>query len=337
MKQIKNLHDQISEFEYLNSYNFARSSNKVFGEAISYDKFEKLNLSSDSYEIYEKTDNYLTYRLKNIEIQDGDIIFCKTDFIFELFSILATVSAKINVSIITHQSAQPSVDKSLFLMKPKCVQKWFSINVNYNHPSLISIPLGIANDYSPQNVNISDFKTSIKNLDFQKEWLAYLNFSSLTNNQKRKKITDDYCDQSWVRKNSNISTSSYMNEVGNSKYVFSPPGWGIDTHRFWEALYLGSIPIVEYSINNSMFNMYPVVFYDSNQVLTESELLDNYESKLKSIDVEKLTVSWWFNNIIQSPHTSSGKSIKLKYHFFHKLVKRVLKIKHRYLKYRNKY
>ena len=83
--------------------------------------------------------------------------------------------------------------------------------------------------------------------------------------------------------------------------------------------------------------MYPVVFYDSNQVLTESELLDNYESKLKSIDVEKLTVSWWFNNIIQSPHTSSGKSIKLKYHFFHKLVKRVLKIKYRYLKYRNKY
>ena len=337
MKQIKNLHDQISEFEYLNSYNFARSSNKVFGEAISYDKFEKLNLSSDSYEIYEKTDNYLTYRLKNIEIQDGDIVFCKTDFIFELFSILATVSKKIKVSIITHQSAQPSVDKSFFFMKPECVEKWFSINVNYNHPSLISIPLGIANDYSPQNINVSDFKSNIKDLDFQKECLAYLNFSSHTNNQKRKKIIDDYCNQSWVQKNSNIATSSYMNEVANSKYVFSPPGWGIDTHRFWEALYLGSIPIVEYSINNSMFNMYPVVFYDENQLVTQSELLDNYNSKLKSIDVEKLTVSWWFNNIIQSPYASSGKSIKLKYHFFHKLVKRVLKLKYRYLKYRNKH
>ena len=83
--------------------------------------------------------------------------------------------------------------------------------------------------------------------------------------------------------------------------------------------------------------MYPVVFYDENQPITESELLDNYNSKLRSIDTEKLTVSWWFNNIIQSPYTTSGKSIKLKYHFFHKLVKRVLKIKYRYLKYRNKY
>ena len=81
--------------------------------------------------------------------------------------------------------------------------------------------------------------------------------------------------------------------------------------------------------------MYPVVFYDSNQVLTESELLDNYETKLRSIDVEKLTVSWWFNNIIQISHPISGKSIKLKYHFFHKLLKRVLKIKYRYFKYRN--
>ena len=337
MKQIKNLHEQISEFEYLNSYNLARNSNTVLGESMSYDKFETLNLPSDSYEIYEKTDNYLTYRLKNIEIQDGDIVFCKTDFIFELFSILATVSAKINVSIITHQSAQPSVDKSFFLMKPKCVQKWFSININYNHPSLISIPLGIANDYSPKNINVSDFKLSIKELDFQKEYLAYLNFSSHTNNQKRKKIIDDYGNKSWVQKNSNIATLSYMNEVANSKYVFSPPGWGIDTHRFWEALYLGSIPIVEYSINNSMFNMYPIVFYDENQPITESELLDNYDSKLRSIDTEKLTVSWWFNNIIQSPCTSSGKSIKLKYHFFHKLVKRILKIKYRYFKYRNKH
>jgi hypothetical protein len=337
LKQIKNLHEQISEFEYLNSYNLARNSNKVFGESISYDKFEKLNLPSDSYEIYEKTDNYLTYRLKNIEIQDGDIVFCKTDFIFELFSILATVSKKIKVSIITHQSAQPSVDKSFFLMKPKCVQKWFSININYNHPSLISIPLGIANDYSPKNIKVSDFKLSIKDLDFQKEYLAYLNFSSHTNNQKRKKIIDDYGNKSWVQKNSNIATLSYMNEVANSKYVFSPPGWGIDTHRFWEALYLGSIPIVEYSINNSMFNMYPIVFYDENQPITESELLDNYDSKLRSIDTEKLTVSWWFNNIIQSQCTSSGKSIKLKYHFFHKLVKRILKIKYRYFKYRNKH
>lgn len=335
MNRIQNFHNQLNESEYLNSYNFARRSNKVFGETISHKQFEELNLLEGSYEIYQKDDKCLTYRLKKIEIDDGDIVFCKTDFIFELFSILSRVSKNINISIITHQAAQPSIDKSLFSMKPKCVQNWFSINVNYSHPNLIPIPLGINNDYSQVGLKIHDFKKIVKNLDFYKNILAYLNFSSNTNSEKRLKILQDYQSQDWVYVNFGISNSVYMNEIASSKYIFSPPGWGIDTHRFWEALYLHSIPIVENSINISMFKMYPILIYDNNDIISKTKLLNNYEELSREFDFDKLTISWWFKNIIQSTHIPSGKSNRLNYTNRDKVLKRILKIKFKILKFLN--
>lgn len=332
MKQIKNFHKQIPKKEYLNSYNFARRSNKVFAETISPNQFKELNLLDGSYEIYQQNDKYLTYRLKKIDIQDGDIIFCKTDFIFELFCILSRISKKINITLITHQAAQPSIGKSLFLMKPKCIQNWFSINVNYNHPNLIPIPLGISNDYSSVGIKIDGFKSMVNKLDFQKDKLAYLNFSSKNNFEKRKKIINNYENQTWVHKNFDTSEYLYMEEVANSKYIFTPPGWGIDTHRFWEALYLGSIPIVEHSINTSMFKIYPILIYDTNKLISGNELLNKYENLFSSFDFDKLTVSWWFTNIIQSTNKSSDNSISLKYTFGHKVLKRILKIKYKFIK-----
>lgn len=329
MNHIINFHKQITESEYLNSYNFARKSNKVFGETISHKQFEKLNLVDDSYEIFQKNDKCLTYRLKKIEIEDGDIVFCKTDFIFELFCVLSRVSKNIKISIITHQADQPTIDKSLFSLKPKCVQNWFSINVNHNHPNLIPIPLGINNDYSQVGLKIHDFKKTVKNLDFQKENLAYLNFSSNTNSEKRLKILKDYQNKDWVHINFGIPNSVYMQEIANSKFIFSPPGWGIDTHRFWEALYLHSVPIVENSINISMFKMYPILIYDNNDILSKTKLLNSYEKLSREFDFDKLTISWWFTNIIQSTRIQSGKSNILNYTFRDKVLKRILKIKYK--------
>ena len=336
MNKILNFHNTIKDTEYLNSYNIARKSNKVFAETISHQQFKKLNLLENSYKIYEENKDYLTYRMNNLKLDDGDIVFCKTEFIFELFSILYKVHNKLQIYLITHQAAQPSIDKNLFLLKPNCVKKWYSINVDYNHPNLIPIPLGIANDYSFKNINISDFKNNVKYLNFKKEFLAYLNFKPDTNEIKRNSVIHDYSEANWVFKNNDITLKQYMEELAKSNYVFTPPGWGIDTHRFWEVLYLGAIPIAEYSVNSSMFNIYPVIYYDNNQTISESDLAFNYESKFKDLDLEKLTISWWFQNIIKSSKNNSGKSLYLKYKFTNKIIKRYINIKLKYFEFRFK-
>uniref|UniRef100_A0A383VCM7 Exostosin GT47 domain-containing protein n=1 Tax=Tetradesmus obliquus TaxID=3088 RepID=A0A383VCM7_TETOB len=55
----------------------------------------------------------------------------------------------------------------------------------------------------------------------------------------------------------------YLFNMGQYKFVLSPVGNGVDTHRTWEALLAGSIPIVESSVRDSMYEGLPVLIVKS--------------------------------------------------------------------------
>ena len=49
----------------------------------------------------------------------------------------------------------------------------------------------------------------------------------------------------WQILNSRISPKKYADISSKFRYIAAPRGNGLDTHRFWEAIYRGSIPIVK--------------------------------------------------------------------------------------------
>jgi hypothetical protein len=55
----------------------------------------------------------------------------------------------------------------------------------------------------------------------------------------------------------------YLHEMMQYKFVLSPVGNGVDAHRTWEALLAGSIPIVESSVRDSMYEGLPVLILKS--------------------------------------------------------------------------
>lgn len=55
----------------------------------------------------------------------------------------------------------------------------------------------------------------------------------------------------------------YLNTMRQYKFVLSPVGNGVDTHRTWEALLAGSIPIVESSVRDRMYEDLPVLIVKS--------------------------------------------------------------------------
>lgn len=55
----------------------------------------------------------------------------------------------------------------------------------------------------------------------------------------------------------------YLFDMGQYKFVLSPVGNGVDSHRTWEALMAGSIPIVESSVRDSMYEGLPVLIVKS--------------------------------------------------------------------------
>jgi len=83
-------------------------------------------------------------------------------------------------------------------------------------------------------------------------------------------------------------------------FVISPQGNGLDTHRTWECLYVGSIPIEKRNLNNRFYTDLPICFIDEWEDLTEEFLLSEYERITSGIyDLDKLTFDYWKNKIMQ--------------------------------------
>ncbi len=92
--------------------------------------------------------------------------------------------------------------------------------------------------------------------------------------------------------------SQYKEDLDNHSFILCPRGNGIDTHRLWESLYHGIIPIVEKSIQSETLEGLPAVVVDSfkqvDKEFLEEILLEFSNTKF---NIEKLNVSWWIKLI----------------------------------------
>jgi len=260
-------------------------------------------------------------------LKKNAIIWCKRDYIFELFKNLQFSGR--NYILITGASDY-EVGLREFSQKPKCIKKWFAQNVNYKHPDLISIPIGLHpdRDIDEAHLDVSWFINKVnefKNVPKSKETL-YCNWSMHTNPNERLHIIPklsqnniktkwDYPDFTSERKILNtkefelykqgkstiqkVSTVhgyyDYCNEMSRYQFVVSPPGNGIDCHRTWEALYMGSMPIILNSILYDEFTELPIIKVNDWTDVTY-ELLYSYLNK--EYNYEKLYMNYWIKRII---------------------------------------
>lgn len=72
-----------------------------------------------------------------------------------------------------------------------------------------------------------------------------------------------------------ISFEEYLTDVGNSKFVVSPKGNGLDCHRTWEAIAFGAIPIVPTSHLDSLYEKLPVIIVKNSWSEITPDLLES--------------------------------------------------------------
>ena len=67
----------------ISNNNYSLNADYIFAETIDHERFSKIK--NKSIFISERNSASITYKSKILHISDGDTIFCKTDFIEELF------------------------------------------------------------------------------------------------------------------------------------------------------------------------------------------------------------------------------------------------------------
>jgi hypothetical protein len=256
-------------------------------------------ISGDSFRAYcDFTYDEVDSSLNPLEVKEGNVIFVKTDYLSNFFK---KIHPKITCKyiIVTHNSDESSPGKYLNYLEDKKIIAWFAQNIDYNkNKKMIPIPIGIANKCWPHgNVAILD---KIKNLNYPKKQFLYLNISSGTYPDERKKVLSLFKNKNYCLYRERVDFESYCIDVSSSIFVISVRGNGLDTHRFWESLYLGAIPIVKTSSLDSLYKDLdlPVLIIDDWESVTEEFLKEKYkEMQNRSYNLEKLDIKYWYNLI----------------------------------------
>ena len=189
---------------------------------------------------------------------------------------------------------------------------WFSKNVAIQHTKLKAIPLGPKWQWSSTAFYGEDISGRLQlykenymkpQLTDYKDKLLYINMDISTtraplfkaHTNMRQNIFSDLVSKGFtVTPPTDIK--GYINDLKAHKFCVSPPGRGIDSHRTWEALMMGTIPICLSSPLDYIYSQLPVLIIKDYSVITEKYLLEQYDLiKGKDYDFTLLYGDYWKN------------------------------------------
>jgi hypothetical protein len=134
---------------------------------------------------------------------------------------------------------------------------WFAQNAAIEHPKLHAIPIGIANPVWPHG-DQSAFRLVRSSLP-PKTALVDVAFDVSTAPEERQRCLDE----TGLSTAPPVPFDAYLRRLAGAYFCLAPRGNGIDTHRLWEALYLGTSPIVTRSVLTDQHPELPLVVLDA--------------------------------------------------------------------------
>jgi hypothetical protein len=221
-------------------------------------------------------------------VEEGDTLFVKTDFIVnnifqDLF--LNKIKNKFNLisGISSYHIGRDGGDNYKEIIRNSYLNKWVCTNPPLEeHGKIIPIPIGFEEPDRPGGnqiflQNMHNTRTDFK----EKKDLIFLPYHNTDTNKARAETIKYISSLPFVHaQKERQSFNSYLNSIDQFKFVISLEGSGPDTHRNYETLLMGSIPINLNNTVKNIFNFHSVdsLFLDSWKEL-DLNMFDNFMKK----------------------------------------------------------
>lgn len=194
------------------------------------------------------------------------------------------------------------------------VKRILGINLRPIRNLSAALPLGLTNDCddSPLHRLLGDLDNLVeadKSSDFCTSFSPtyFVSFNVKTNFKTRSEVVQ-------VLKNLNQPNSVVFSEISYDRnflirylmnlrinpFVICPEGNGVDTHRLWETLYMGGVPIVKRNIFlTEILEGLPVVVLNDWSELNDVDYMHSEWEKInaKIWEFSKISLSYWRNLI----------------------------------------
>lgn len=285
------------KFQWLCDYYIGSNSDLNFNPKIKNQLTKHINI--DNYNV----DEIRTLTVKNVfcytHIIHGEIAnlspsTCNTNKC-KLINILSNISTPFN--IVFHNSDGSFLSCHTELLNIPNLTKIYTQNIAIKPTErIIPIPIGIANSmWKHGDLDIWNAILCNHNMN-NKPNLIYFNFNISTNSKKRRECYD-VIKSKHIENLPNTDYLSYLKLLSSYKFAICPEGNGLDTHRFWECLYLNVIPIcLRNHITEHFSHHYPVVLLDNWHDLN-TETLDVFFAHAKWDNYDRLNFAYYINRI----------------------------------------
>lgn len=283
---------------------------------------------------YKKGNPFYLYteELDALQFKKNPIILVKTDLFYDYIDILMKLQYKfvlITCSNDDHclpqchkwdELSEVELEKATrkknqfetFLSSPN-LKKWFLKNPSIEHQNMQILPISLKSqwkttrwlgeDQSANNIIFNKYCVSPEyhlKRECDKTELLYFNFANTTSNpfflnHKGQRVD---CKRILLKKGFKWTESqNFENYIANMhKYYFCVccNGRGIDTHRVYEAMNCGAIPIVITSHIDYLYRDLPVLIIRDWEEITPTFLKEKYrEMKHKKYNFKMLFPSYW--------------------------------------------
>ncbi|MDE3045939.1 MAG: hypothetical protein KGJ02_04775 [Verrucomicrobiota bacterium] len=259
-------------------------------------------VSGDGFRAYADHAHDELTTLEPADVQPNHTIFVKTDKLEDFFCNIHPHIQHPYILISHNSDNQAPGAFASFLNDPR-ILAWFAQNYDGTpHPKMHPIPIGIAN-YMWTHGNPEVLKR-VQTKHLEKRYLCYLNIDISTYPQERFPLFKYLSQTSFCHRTRKLDFEKFLQHIAMSKFMVSPRGNGLDTHRLWESLYMGTIPIVKSSSLDSLYSDLPVFIVSDWISVTESTLDFIYHDFAgKIFSLEKLSMDYW-TRLIDSYKTS---------------------------------
>jgi hypothetical protein len=191
-------------------------------------------------------------------------------------------------SLIIHNCDQIPTSSDMEMLS-RNFKRVYSVNW-LGDPEVISpLPIGLENRDKRRNGVPTDYGHAISRglPSFESRDINFLVCFSLHTNRAEREVALEICKSlpGVHIVNEAITPKQYRELVLRSKFVVSPPGNGPDCHRTWEALYLGSTPIVKKESWPFNHLDIPVIILDEWDDINRIQLS---EPVINSVDWQKM-------------------------------------------------
>lgn len=219
------------------------------------------------------------------DLSNAQVIFCQS---YLLQNFLHQFGSKVTAKVLICGNSDYTFESAPYPM-PKSVQLCLLQNLNFKSDFFRVLPIGLENLSLAVNGFMKRFEDPSQPTVRLNKVLAGP-FSPT--HPERSNLLDKFAnDPNFEFLNERLDPKRYHAKLAGYRFVLCPRGNGIDTHRFWETLYKGNLPVIVDSEWASHLAQIKIPFILTSKLNFE---LDAYsQDNSPPLDPKSIEAMWW--------------------------------------------